>query len=117
MQNNQVVTNQEIKSRDLNIRLDEIGWALFLIMIGFLWLFPNIGIPPDSWLIGAGLILLGINFARYFFGIKMKGFTIFLGVLALVAGLGGILNMSFPSFAALFIVLGVTLLVRAFFRR
>lgn len=116
MQNNQAVTNNDVKSRDLNIRLDEIGWALFLIMIGMIWLFPNTGIPSETWLVGAGLIMLGINIARYLFGIKMSGFTILLGVVALVAGLSGILNLNFPSFAALFIILGVTLLIRAFFK-
>ena len=117
MQTNETITTNEIRTRDLNIRLDEIGWALFLIMIGILWLFPNMGIPADAWLVGAGLIMLGVNFARYFFGIKMSGFTVFLGVLALVAGFGGVLNLSFPSFAALFIILGITLLMRAFFKR
>lgn len=117
MQNNQLIANNEIHNRDLNIRLDEVGWALFLMMIGGIWLFPNSGIPADTWLIGAGLILLGINFARYFNGIKMSGFTVFLGVVALVAGIGGILSVSLPLIPALFIVLGVSLLMRALFKR
>lgn len=117
MQNNQFLVNNEIHGRELNVRLDEIGWALFLIMVGSIWLFPNIGIPADAWLIGAGLILLGINFARFFYGIKMSGFTVFLGVVALVAGVSEIFNLRLPLVAALFIVLGVSLLIRAFFKR
>ncbi len=116
MQNNQTITNDEIHSRDLNIRLEEVGWALFLILIGSIWFFPNVGIPEDAWLIGAGLIMLGINFARYFNGIKMSGFTVFLGVVALVAGLSGLFSLKIPIFAALFIVLGASLLMRALFK-
>lgn len=116
MQNNQTIANHERQTRDLNIRLDEIGWALFLIMIGSIWLLPNVGIPADAWLIGAGLIMLGINFARFFNGIKMSGFTIFLGVVALLAGISGIFSLKLPLFAALFIVFGASLLIRAFFK-
>jgi len=29
MQSNETIANNEIHDRDLNIRLDEVGWALF----------------------------------------------------------------------------------------
>ena len=116
MQNIQIAANNKTQSRDLNIRLDEIGWALFMIMLGFLWFFPDSGMPPETWLVGAGLIMLGINFARYFFGIKMSGFTVFLGIIAVVVGLSGVFNLNFPWFAAIFIIFGASLLMRAFFK-
>ena len=56
MQNNQVIENTHTSEHILNIRLEEIGWALFLIMIGALWLTPAELIPSHAWLIGAGLI-------------------------------------------------------------
>jgi hypothetical protein len=117
MQNNQIFDNSRTNNRVLNIRLEEIGWALFLIMIGSLWLLPEGRIPSHAWLIGAGLIMLGVNFARYFSGIKMSGFSVFLGVVALVAGAGGIFNLALPIFPALFIILGASLLMRAFFKK
>ena len=49
----------------LNARLEAIGWALFLIWIGGLWLMPDERLPEETWLIGAGLIMLGLNGVRY----------------------------------------------------
>lgn len=117
MQNSQSITSSETQERTLNIRYEEIGWALFLLMIGILWLLPEDRVPPHAWLIGAGLIMLGVNLARYFSGIKMSGFTVFLGIVALVAGAGGILNLALPIFPALFIILGASLLMRALFKK
>lgn len=117
MQSNPVLIENETRSHDLNLRIEEVGWALFLIMIGGIWLLPEGQIPSYAWLIGAGLIMLGINFARYFMGIKMSGFTVFLGILALVGGLGGVFSLNLPVFAALFIVFGVSLLMRAMFKK
>ncbi|HVE58918.1 MAG TPA: hypothetical protein VNB22_18940 [Pyrinomonadaceae bacterium] len=117
MQNNQIIDNSKRNDRVQNIRLEETGWALFLIMIGGLWLLPEGQLPSHIWLVGAGLIMLGINFARYFSGIKMSGFTVFLGVVALVAGAGGIFNLALPIFPALFIILGASLLMRALFKK
>ena len=116
MQNNQVISHTESSTHILNIRLEEIGWALFLLMIGALLLFPAELVPAHAWLIGAGLIMLGVNFARYFAGIRMSGFTVFLGVVALVAGLSGFFAVDLPIFAGLFIVLGFSLLMRGLFR-
>lgn len=117
MQNNQVMTGNAARESVLNIRFEEIGWALFLLMIGILWLFPDGRIPPHAWLIGAGAIMLGVNFARYFAGIKMSGFTVFLGIVALTAGAGGIFNFTLPVFPALFIIVGASLLMRALFKK
>lgn len=117
MQNNQTMAGSVTRESALNIRFEEIGWALFLLMIGILWMLPDERIPPHTWLIGAGLIMLGVNFARYFSGIKMSGFTVFLGIVALVAGAGGIFNLTLPIFPALFIIIGASLLMRALFKK
>lgn len=116
MQNNQVLGNTNASEHILNIRLEEIGWALFLIMIGALWLMPTEIVPSHAWLIGAGVIMLGVNFARFVAGIKMSGFTVFLGIIALVAGFAGFFAVDLPIFAAIFIVLGFSLLMRAVFK-
>ena len=40
-------------------RLDNIGWAVFFILTGALWLVPESQVPPGTWFIGVGLLLLG----------------------------------------------------------
>jgi len=64
------------------------------------------------------VILLGLNVARRQSGVPASGFTITLGILALVLGglelAGAILHLPFelPVFAILLIVLGASMLVR-----
>lgn len=98
--------------RAVSRRLDELAWALFLILVGAIWLLPAGTVPEGTWLVGAGLILLGINAVRSLRGIKMSGFGIVLGVLALVAGLGHLAGVNVPVFAILFIVIGASIILR-----
>ena len=113
MQANQVFSDQpEVQKNNLDKRLEDIGWALFLIMIGVIWLMPVGRLPEDAWLIGAGVIMLGINGVRYLNGIKMSGFTLILGALALIAGLGGVFAVKLPFFAVLFILIGASIILK-----
>ncbi len=89
----QATSNEDMLQSALNKRLEAIGWGLFLIMIGGIWLAPGGWVPQGTWLIGAGLIMLGINGVRYRKGIKTSGLTIVLGILALFAGLGGLFGI------------------------
>jgi len=68
-------------------------------------------------LVGAGLILLGINAVRSLKSIKMSGFAIVLGVLALVAGLGHLAGVKVPVFAILFIIIGASIILRPLFAK
>ena len=103
-----------MKEHPLNRRLEDIGWALFLIMIGILWLLPDDQVPQGTWLIGAGLIMLIVNAARYLNGIAMSAFTIVLGLLALAAGFVSFSGGDFPIFPVLLIVLGASIILRPF---
>jgi hypothetical protein len=98
--------------RELNKRLEEIGWALFLIMIGGLWLLPAAQVPEGAWLIGAGLIMLGVNGVRYVNGIKVNNFTVVLGVLALGGGVGSAFVVSVPLFPLLLILIGASIILK-----
>lgn len=118
MQANQVFSDQlEIQNNKLNKRLEEVGWALFLITIGVIWLVPIQQLPEGLWLIVAGAIMLGINCIRYFNGIKMSGFTLILGALALIAGLGGVFAIKLPFFAVLFILLGLGIILKPLLKK
>ncbi len=63
-------------------RLDEIAMALALIVTGALWLAPKAMFPEGTWLVGVGLILLGLNAARRIRGLKTSGFGIIVGLIA-----------------------------------
>lgn len=112
-----VLSPDETEKKELNKRLDNAAWGLFLVMLGCLWLIPDEQVPEDTWLLGAGVILLGLNAVRYLNGIRMSGFTIFLGVLGILLGIGGLLGVDLPVFPILVILIGLGMVLGPVFRR
>ena len=110
-QNDQSKGRQIKQKNALNKRLEAISWALFLIMIAVLWLMPEGRMPKDAWLIGVGLIMLGLNGTRYLYGIKLSGFTIVLGIVALAYGTSSSLGVSLPFFPILFLIIGASIIL------
>ena len=99
----------------LNKRLETTFWGLFLIMLGGWALIPAETIPKGAWSIGVGLLLLGLNATRYLNGIRMSGFTTFLGVLSLVGGIGDMLGWADLNGAFILIILGAYLILKPWF--
>jgi hypothetical protein len=99
----------------LNKRLETAFWGLFLILLGGQWLMPKSAIPNGVWSIGVGVILLGLNAARYFSHIRMSGFTTFLGILSLVGGLTELIFKLDFGGAFLLIILGAYLILKPWF--
>jgi hypothetical protein len=94
---------------------EAIAWGAFFILWGITEMFTSL--PDGIGTIGIGLILIGLNAARYWAGHPVSSFTTMFGILALL--LGGLelarplLHLSFelPIFAILLLALGATLLV------
>lgn len=101
----------------LNKRLETAFWGLFLIMLGGQFLLKNLNLPEGIWDVGIGLIFLGLNAARYFNGLRMSGFTTFLGILALVGGLAQMIFKFDFGGALLLIVLGAYLILKPWFEK
>jgi len=99
------------RKQDLNKRLETVGWGLFLIMLGGFALVK--GVPEGTWLIGAGLIMLGLNAARLVLGIRVSWFTLILGTIALLSGLSSVLGVDIPVGPLLIILIGLAIIVRA----
>jgi len=106
---------QDAEKAALNKRLEGIGWGLFLIMLGGFALVPHDLVPKGLWSIGVGVIMLGLNAARYLLHIKMSGFTTVLGIIALISGVLELLGRNNLGGAILLIVLGAYLLVKPWF--
>jgi hypothetical protein len=117
VQDNQVAGEQDAFKDALNKRLDTIGWGLFLLMLGGLWLAPEGMVPEGAWLVGTGLILLALSAVRYLNGIEVSWFWVGLSVLALGAGIGEMVGLSLPVFPILLIIAGAATLFRVFFSR
>ncbi len=112
-----IENGQDIEKHELDKRLGTISWAVFLIMIGGIGLVPKGLMPGGTWLIGVGLILLGLNVTRYLYGIKMRLFSILLGLVALIAGLGNLSGVDLPILSILLIVIGADLILKPWFEK
>lgn len=101
----------------LNKRLENVAWGAFLIMLGGFALVPDETIPKGWWSIGVGVIMLGLNAARYTNGLKMSGFTTFIGLLSVIGGAAQLAGWSSLEGAFFLIILGSYLLLKPFFDR
>jgi cytosine/uracil/thiamine/allantoin permease len=97
--------------RELNHRLETISWGLFLIMLGGFALLKSV--PEGTWLIGAGVIMLGLNAVRLLLGIRIGWLTVILGTVALMSGLGSVYGVSIPVGPLLVILIGLAIILRA----
>lgn len=99
----------------LNKRLEAVGWGLFLVMLGGFILVPGEQFPKGWWSIGVGLIMLGLNVTRYFYHIRMSGFTTFLGLVAIISGILELAGQDMLGGALFLIILGAYILVKPWF--
>jgi hypothetical protein len=102
--------------KTLNKRYEAVAWGAMFLLLGILSLIP--GDQNDVFVLGIGIILLGLNLARYLSKIPTNGFTITLGVLAFVLGGVAVLRpvLNFPRFELpllplLLVVIGLYLLI------
>jgi len=101
----------------LNKRLETIAWGCFLVMLGGFAFVPEQIIAGGFWSIGVGVIMLGLNAARYAYQIKMSAFTTFLGVISVISGVLEVLGVNTLGGPILLIVLGLYLIVRPWFEK
>jgi len=89
-------------------QLDEIGFALLMILVGVL-----IAIPGEQWAelaLGVGVILLGKNLVRRAIGLRMRHAGLAIGGGALVAGLAGLASPPLPLTAIFLLGAGMVVL-------
>jgi hypothetical protein len=96
----------------LNKRLETMAWGCFLILLGGFLFVPEAVIKGGWWSIGVGLIMLGLNAARYFSGLRMSGSTTILGFLSVLGGVLDLVGIEGIDGAILLIVLGGYLIVK-----
>ena len=110
-----VESNTDPAKAAMNKRFESIGWGLFFIMLGGFMFIPESTVSKGFWSIGLGLIFLGLNAARYFNGIRMSGFTTFLGILSLLGGIVQLLGWKSLDGAFFLIILGAYLILKPWF--
>jgi hypothetical protein len=109
------VVNIDPEKAALNKRLETIAWGCFLVLLGGFMFVPGEIIKGGWWSIGVGLVMLGLNAARYFNGLRMSGFTTVLGILSVIGGILDLVGVEGVSAAVLLIVLGAYLILKPYF--
>jgi len=115
--NDKPKSNVDAPKRALDKRLEALGWGLFLVMIGCLWLVPEGTVPEGTWLIGTGVIILGLMGVRYIYGIKISGFWLVLGIVALAFGISDVFGLNIPVFPILLIIFGVSIILKPLLKK
>jgi len=110
-------STEEIRKKRLGERIEYAGWALFLIMLGVLWMLPEEAMVEGGWLIGSGLIILGVQIIRGLRGLRFSGSTMILGVLALGLGFGDMFSFDLPVFPALLVLVGLYMIFEIIAKR
>lgn len=111
-------TNAKIKPERpaFTRRLDEFGWALFLLALGMSLLLPD-NPTPDLWILAAGVIVLGIEAVRFFAGYRLRLAAIVIGMVALAAGLQSVLGLTLALFPLALVAAGIAILLKPMFER
>ncbi len=95
-------------------RFDHIGWGLFFVFLGILWILPEGTLPAGSFFIGTGIILLLLALIKYLQGYKPGWFSIILGVVVLVKGIGESTDISISISGLIILLLGIGILISSF---
>jgi hypothetical protein len=99
--------------------LTTLAWGLFFILIGGAWIYgETYHIDTGTVIaIGVGLILIGLNLARSRIGIRMSNFSLGIGILALLIGLGRYYGLSVDILPLIIILIGLFIIAEAIARK
>jgi hypothetical protein len=76
------------------------------MLTGMIWVVPAERVPEGAWLLGVAAILLGVNVVRYLKHIAVSGFSLVLGLAALLAAFSRIWRADFPVLAICLLIIG-----------
>ncbi len=94
---------------------DAIAWGVFIVLLGVGWITSTY-YPMDTGIyiaLGAGLILITLNLARWTTGISISKFSLFIGMLALALSGSGILGFTMPFIPTLIVLVGLFIVAQA----
>lgn len=99
------------KRRGLAAKLDSLGWALFFIWVGAALLLD---LGWGVGLLGVGIITLGGQVARKYFGLRLEGFWAIVGIIFVLGGVWELYGITVPLLPLLLIAAGVAVIIGVF---
>jgi hypothetical protein len=101
----------DVQTKELQDRLDTIGWGLLFLLFGALAL-PN-GRLEYAAAAAIGVAMLGLNGLRIVKAVPVRWLSIILGVVMVVAGGGALAGIKMDVFVLFFAVAGVATIAGA----
>lgn len=90
-------------NQKLSQKITTLGWGLFFIWLGiFLWVHFQTG----YFLLGLGVLILGMQFARRHFDLPLEHFWVAVGILSIVGGFWDLIETELPLVPVLLILAG-----------
>ena len=103
----------DTREKDINSRLDTIGWGVVLVIIGLSALAGATSewswFSEHGWMIAVGALFLGINLYRLTVDIPISWFTTLLGGFAVAGGVADLTGVDMPIGPAVLIVIGLAI--------
>ena len=98
------------EKKNLRHSINGIGWAIFLIVTGILWLLPSRVVPNGSWFIATGAIILSVNLLKNIVGIQTTS-GYFFGTLFTLFGIMRLIDTKFHFLPIFFISIGALTII------
>lgn len=103
----------DTREKEINSRLDTIGWGVVLMIIGLSALAGSTSdwawFSEHGWMIAVGALFIGINLYRLAVGIPISWFTTILGAFAVSGGVADLTGVDLPVGPALLIAIGLAI--------
>ncbi len=86
--------------------LNGVAWGAFFVLLGVGWIVSAAYVidVAEYIAVGAGIILVAINLARFDAKINVSKFSLFIGIIALALGGAGIIGYSLPLIPTLIVL-------------
>lgn len=108
------VQDPKVGGMDSAAGLDAIGWGVLFVVVGVVLLVP--GLPPESWLVAAGAVMILVSVVRAARGFPVVWLTAVCGAMAFVGGGAAILGIQGAAGPLALVAAGVAVIALAFLR-
>ncbi|MCS7114278.1 MAG: hypothetical protein RMJ03_03965 [Nitrososphaerota archaeon] len=98
-----------------NVALTSLAWGVFFVWIGLSWIASEYyKVPMGTYAaLGVGIILIGLNAARTFLGLKPSKFSLFIGMVALAFGGASLIGFELPLWQTILVLIGLFIIAEA----
>ena len=98
-----------------SVALTSLAWGVFFVWIGLSWIASEYyGVSMEAYVaLGVGLILIGLNVARTWFGMRLSKFSLFIGIIALIFGGTALMGYALPLWQTILVLIGLFIIAEA----